>query len=147
DHVRGGARRRARGRRGGRGAHDPRPGRGTRRPPRGPGLNLEALVFDFDGLILDTEWAEYVAVLEAYAAYGHRLEIAEWQARVGTVGSSWLDEMEERVGRPIDRDVVGPARRARRRALLADSDPLPGVVDLIEAAHAAGLGLAVASSA
>lgn len=110
-------------------------------------MNLEALVFDFDGLILDTEWAEYVAVSEAYAAYGHRLEIAEWQARVGTVGSSWLDEMEERVGRPIDRDVVGPARRARRRALLADSDPLPGVVDLIEAAHAAGLGLAVASSA
>lgn len=110
-------------------------------------MSLQALVFDFDGLILDTEWAEYVAVSEAYALHAHRLEIAEWQARVGTVGGDWMDEMEERVGRPVDRESVGPARKARRRAMLADVDPLPGIVDLIEAAHAAGLGLAVASSA
>lgn len=110
-------------------------------------MSLRAVVFDFDGLILDTEWPEYVAVSEAYEAHGHRMEIVEWQARVGTVGRSWMDELEERVGAEIDRESVGAARRARRRELLASIDPLPGIVDLVEAAHAAGLRLAVASSA
>jgi HAD superfamily hydrolase (TIGR01509 family) len=110
-------------------------------------MTLRALVFDFDGLILDTEWPEYLAVSEAYERHGHRLEIAEWQARVGTVGENWIDELEARVGRPVDRASVGTAWDERRSGLLSAADPLPGIADLIEAAHAAGLGLAVASSA
>jgi len=110
-------------------------------------VTLRALVFDFDGLILDTEWPEYVASSEAFEAHGHRLEIADWQARVGTVGRSWLDDLEALLDGPVDRGSVGPAWFDRRRALLAAEDPLPGIVDLVESAHAAGLGLAVASSA
>jgi HAD superfamily hydrolase (TIGR01509 family) len=110
-------------------------------------VTLRALVFDFDGLILDTEWPEYLAVAEAYEAHGLRMEIAEWRARVGTVGPGWMDELEERLGSVLDRAEVGSVRRLRRRELIAEASPLPGIVDLVEAAHAAGLRLGVASSA
>ena len=110
-------------------------------------MTLRALIFDFDGLILDTEWPEYLAVAEAYEAHGLRMEVTEWQARVGTVGGNWMDELEQLVGSGLDRAEVGSIRRRRRRELISAANPLPGIVDLIEAAHAAGLRLAVASSA
>ena len=109
-------------------------------------MSLRALVFDFDGLILDTEWPEYVSITEVFAAHGHALEMEWFRNRVGTLSGDWIDDLESVVGRTVDREAVRAERLARHHALIAEQDPLPGVVDLVEAAHAAGLRLAVASS-
>ena len=41
-----------------------------------------ALVFDFDGLILDTEWPEYQAWKKVFEGLGLQLPIQDWRLRV-----------------------------------------------------------------
>lgn len=110
-------------------------------------MALQAIVFDFDGLILDTEWSVYRAIDEIYSEHGHQLDLEWWRSIVGTTGGGdWSERLEELVGRSLDHEQLH-ARSVRRHHDLVDAlEPLPGVVDLIEAAHAEGLRLAVASS-
>ena len=110
-------------------------------------MTLKALVFDFDGLILDTEWSAFSTAAEVWEEHGAELELAVWQEIVGTADHvHWSEMLEADLGRPIDRDTVVPARQAQHHAEIEAMDLLPGVVDLIEAAVTAGLALAVASS-
>jgi HAD superfamily hydrolase (TIGR01509 family) len=108
---------------------------------------IEAYVFDFDGLILDTETGAYQSIAEEYALYELEFGLAAWQAGIGAGHSSgWLDELVERCGEPIDRELVLKRRRARKLELLEGCGVLPGVAELVTEARAHGLGLAVASS-
>jgi HAD superfamily hydrolase (TIGR01509 family) len=108
---------------------------------------LRALVFDFDGLILDTEWPEFASVGAIWAEHGHELDLAWWRTIVGTATYvDWLERLEARVGRPLDREHLRARRREHHHALIAEQDALPGVVDLVEAAATAGVPLGIASS-
>ena len=48
---------------------------------------IRALIFDFDGLILDTELPEFQAWQEIYEAHGSMLSFAVWATCIGTVGA------------------------------------------------------------
>lgn len=105
------------------------------------------MVFDFDGLIADTEWPEYRSIAQQFEARGHAFPPESW---VQVIGSSWdvdwLGDLAQRVGGDLDRAAVREAHRAHKAELMAGLAPLPGVAALLAAAEAAGLGLAVASS-
>jgi HAD superfamily hydrolase (TIGR01509 family) len=108
---------------------------------------LRAIVFDFDGLIADTEWPEYRAVAEQFERHDLEYPPAGWAHVLGSVWAvDWLSDLEARLRRPVDRARLEADRRRRALALRTDLAPLPGVVELLEAAADAGLGLAVASS-
>jgi HAD superfamily hydrolase (TIGR01509 family) len=110
-------------------------------------VTLQALIFDFDGLILDTEWSAFSTAAEVWTEHGVELDLAVWQEIVGTADHvHWSEMLETDLGRPIDRDTVVPARQAQHHIEIEAMDLLPGVLDLIEAAVTAGLDLAVASS-
>ena len=110
-------------------------------------MSLDALVFDFDGLILDTEWSAFSTAAEVWSEHGIELELAVWQEIVGTAEHAhWSEMLETDLGRRIDRDTVIPARQAQHHAEVEAMDLLPGAEDLIRAANVAGLRLAVASS-
>jgi len=110
-------------------------------------VSLQALVFDFDGLILDTEWSAFSTAAEVWTEHGIELDLAVWQEIVGTAEHvHWSEMLETDLGRPIDRDTVIPARQAQHHVEVEAMDLLPGAEDLIRAASVAGLGLAVASS-
>jgi HAD superfamily hydrolase (TIGR01509 family) len=110
-------------------------------------VSLDALVFDFDGLILDTEWSAFSTAAEVWSEHGIELELAVWQEIVGTAEHvHWSEMLETDLGRPIDRHTVIPARQAQHHAEVEAMDLLPGAEDLIRAANVAGLRLAVASS-
>ncbi len=110
-------------------------------------MSLDALVFDFDGLILDTEWSAFSTAAEVWSEHGVELELAVWQEIVGTAEHAhWSEMLEGDLGRPIDREMVIPARQAQHHAEVEAMDLLPGAEDLIRAANVAGLRLAVASS-
>lgn len=108
---------------------------------------IRAIVFDFDGLILDTEEPVYRSWLEVYEAHGETLPFDRW---VEIVGSTTLNfhpqsHLEERLGRPLPKDVL-ERRLGRRTELVLAQEVLPGVVQRLLEARAAGIKLGVASS-
>ena len=108
---------------------------------------LQALVFDFDGLIADTETPEFESWREEFLAHGTTLEIDEWIKCVGAGPGAWdvFDHLESLVG-PVDRDAVGERRRSRYQAMTRDLKVMPGVAELVEEAWAAEVPCAIASS-
>ena len=110
-------------------------------------MSLQALVFDFDGLILDTEWSAFSTAAAVWEEHGIELDLAVWQGIVGTAEHvHWSEMLETDLGRPIDRETVIPLRQAQHHAEVEAMELLPGAVDLVTAASVAGLRLAVASS-
>lgn len=109
---------------------------------------IQALIFDFDGLILETEESEFRAWQELYAEYQAELVLEEWAVCIGGGGDTYdpLARLEELVGQPLQREQLLLQRRERRLELLAKETLLPGVEAYINAAKQRGMRLAVASS-
>jgi HAD superfamily hydrolase (TIGR01509 family) len=107
-----------------------------------------ALVFDFDGTLVDTETAEYESVRLVWADHGHHYELTRWTPWVGgAVPVPWLDELEAVLGEPIDRENLHRQARAYNRDLLSIVQPRPGVVRLLAEATEAKVPMAIASNA
>lgn len=113
-------------------------------------MRIKALVFDFDGLILDTESPTYRAWQELYVEHGCELPFDEWVKCIGHADDAraWdpCSHLERLLGQPVDREALQLRRRARRDALMAVEVVRPGVEAYLAEAHRRGLGLAVASS-
>jgi HAD superfamily hydrolase (TIGR01509 family) len=108
---------------------------------------IRAVVFDFDGLILDTEEPVYRSWLEVYEAHGEELPFERWVQIVGssTIGFHPQHHLEERLGRPLPKEVLD-RRAGRRTELVLAEKLLPGVVERMDEAKALGLKIGVASS-
>lgn len=104
-------------------------------------------MFDFDGLILDTEEPVYRSWLEVYQAHGQELPFERWIQIVGstTTGFHPQNHLEERLGRPLPKEVLD-RRIGRRTEMILAQKLLPGVVLRLDEARAAGIKLGVASS-
>jgi HAD superfamily hydrolase (TIGR01509 family) len=109
---------------------------------------IRAVVFDFDGLILDTEAPEFQAWQEIYGAHGCELPLAVWATGVGTSSDVFnpYAYLEAQLGRAIDRETIQLQRRQRYRELCKGQAVLPGVREYIAEAKRLGLRLGVASS-
>jgi HAD superfamily hydrolase (TIGR01509 family) len=109
---------------------------------------IRALVFDFDGLILDTETAEHQAWQEIFRQHGTELPLDRWVDCIGTDASRFdpYEQLERQLGELVDREAIQRARIIRTAELVAARSTLPGVRDFIESATARGLRLGVASS-
>ena len=115
--------------------------------PDMPNQLPSALVFDFDGLILDTESSAYLSTAEVFAEHGVHLDLAEWQKVIGTFDHPhWTELLANRLGEPVDRATWIPLRDRRKLELLEPETVRPGVQELLEIATTNGVGLAVASS-
>jgi HAD superfamily hydrolase (TIGR01509 family) len=106
-----------------------------------------ALVFDFDGLILDTESPTYDAVARIFAEHEVDLELGWWHSTLGTSNHvHWTDVLADRVGRPLNRDELVARREQSRLVVIESLAVSDGLVDLLDGAEAAGVPCAVASS-
>ncbi|MEA2660647.1 MAG: hypothetical protein QOH08_219 [Chloroflexota bacterium] len=109
---------------------------------------IRALVFDFDGLILETEMPAYQAWVEIYREFGHELPKDLWLEYIGREGN-WFDalaHLETLIGPREDRQAIQDRRDRRKMDLLAGVPESAGLRALLTEARSGGLRLAVCSS-
>jgi HAD superfamily hydrolase (TIGR01509 family) len=108
---------------------------------------VKLIVFDFDGLILDTEAPVYDAWQEIYDEHGHALDFDKWAQCIGTADAfDPCADLATLVGRVLDVEALRLRHRTRTDALIAAQPLRPGVRERIEEAAGLGLALGVASS-
>ena len=108
---------------------------------------IRALVFDFDGLILETEMPALQSWMEIYREYGHEVPIDRWHTYLGSDrGFEPVEHLAALVGEGLDREATQRRRDRRKDELIAALDVMEGVRDYIGDARRLGLRLAIASS-
>lgn len=109
---------------------------------------FQAIIFDFDGTILDSELPDYQAWQQIFQAHGASLPLERWSTQIGTVDHSFDPHhlLETQVGRVLDRAALQQQRRQYFLNLIAQEAIKPGVIELIQVAQQAGVRLGVASS-
>jgi HAD superfamily hydrolase (TIGR01509 family) len=109
---------------------------------------IRGLLFDFDGLLVDTETPSRLVYEELYREHGHELPLEQWATLVGTIGARFdpVGHLEGLLGRTLDRDELHEKRRERELGLTDLEALRPGVEDYFVEAERLGLKTAVVSS-
>ena len=113
-------------------------------------MSLAAVVFDFDGVVFDSETPEYESHRRLYEECGIALTVEEWCDAIGV----WSAEHDDRRFDALRaRAAAAPARadyHTRRHALfeeLAPRAPMRGIVGLLDELDRAEVPAAIASTA
>ena len=109
---------------------------------------FRAIVFDFDGLIVETEQPIYDAYHTIFGEYGVPLTIDVWSGVIGGTGhrDMLFDYLETHLGREVDREAVRRQARRLQEGVIHTLPVQDGVAAHIEQAKELGLRLGVASS-
>ena len=109
---------------------------------------ITALLFDFDGVVVDTEVPTFQSWRDTYADYGVDLALEDWLPAVGSGSSTSgafdaIAHLEKLTGTTVDREAV-IARRTRRKAeLYAQAPLLPGVRERLAEAQERAIKTAI----
>jgi len=109
---------------------------------------IRGLIFDFDGLILETEEPIYLAWQEVYQSYGCHFPLEIW---TGVIGMADFDfepilELERQLGTSLNHQEIQSDQREREAHKILRQPVLPGILDYLNNAKADGLKLGLASS-
>jgi HAD superfamily hydrolase (TIGR01509 family) len=109
---------------------------------------IRAIIFDFDGLILETEEPTYQSWQEVYQSFGYSLPFSTWATMVGTTQSDFdpLLELQKLVKDSVDWDAVEYRRQVSENTLIETQSILPGVQDYLSDAQRLGLKIGLAST-
>jgi len=111
-------------------------------------MSIEAILLDFDGLIVDTETPIFEEWCSVYRSKGVQLELDVWQHSLGTQGGfDPYAHLAALTGTAVDRPVLEATMRERHWQRCAEQPLLPGVESLLRQARSLQIGTAVASSA
>jgi len=109
---------------------------------------IKALVFDFDGLIVETEEPIFHAWQRIYREHGQELPLERWVMIIGTASGSFdpIQYLEERVGRSLERQRFDQLERRYYEEATAMQRLMPGVAEYLQDARGLRLGVGIASS-
>jgi HAD superfamily hydrolase (TIGR01509 family) len=109
---------------------------------------IRAFLFDFDGLIIDTETASRAGWQWLYRQHGFELQDEDWATVVGTIGAKFdpMGHLEELAGGPLARDELNERRYAHELSLIEAEELRPGIADYLAEAKRRGLKRAIVSS-
>ena len=107
----------------------------------------ELLIFDCDGVLVDTEGVSNRLFAGALTALGLPTTLEECMARYrGRSTAACVALIEERLGRPVPEAWLAEVQAQLMAEFERGVAPIPGVKAVIDAAEAAGIAICVASS-
>lgn len=111
-------------------------------------MRKKAVLFDFDGVLVDTEWAIYQAWLRLFTAHGHDLPLALYTNCIGTDFATWSPKkhLEDLTGKDFDWHGLDGSRQEEIMEELANEGLMPGVMEFIARLDAENIPAAVVSS-
>ena len=112
-------------------------------------MAIRALIFDFDGLILDTETPEIDVWKVIYGEHGQAYPMDLWSQIIGGWGNTDFDpavELQRLSRQPLDVAAIRQRHRQESDALILSSAVMPGVADVLGSARKMGLRCVIASS-
>ncbi|WP_246070718.1 HAD family hydrolase [Paenibacillus kobensis] len=110
-------------------------------------MAIQAVLFDFDGLIIDTETAWFESFAQLYNEHGHELALEQFSKCIGTsidAFDPYQNLIELGVG--LSREELNSVVKQHYQSRMAGADLRPGVRDYLAHAKEAGLRIAVVSS-
>jgi len=110
---------------------------------------IRGVVFDFDGLILDTEEPIFRSWEEIYREFGCELSFEDWANTIGSADFQWypMDALEQQLGRCLEqREEILQRQHVREAELVLQQPVLPGVEQYLHDARRLGLKIGLASS-
>ncbi|WP_410795797.1 HAD family hydrolase [Paenibacillus sp. J5C2022] len=109
---------------------------------------MKAMVFDFDGTIIDTETAWYYAFRDAYKEHGVELSLEQYSQCVGTSLHAFnpYEYLMTELNLPINKDEFRQRIHSDHTRLMGQEQIREGVVDYLKAAKESGLRIGLASS-
>ena len=109
-------------------------------------MRYDAIIFDFDGVLLESEFEGNQLLAELLTNLGHPTSVAEAiEHFTGLAGRDFIHAVETRIGRPLPDDFHERTREASARALRDGIEAVAGAVDFVRSLPT-GLPKAVASS-
>jgi beta-phosphoglucomutase-like phosphatase (HAD superfamily) len=111
-------------------------------------VKIRGLLFDFDGLLVDTESPSRLVWEELYREHGFELPHDRWATNIGTLDEPFdpLDHLEELLGGALDREALTQRRHAREIELISLEQLRPGVDDYLSEAERRDFATAIVSS-
>mgnify|MGYP000287704969 CR=1 FL=1 len=109
---------------------------------------INTLIFDFDGTILDTEAPWYYSYRDLYEKHEVDLPLKLFEQVIGSTFANFnpFDYLVERTGMMLDEAELRAYTVERHAFYMQAQQIRPGVIDYLEAAKAAGMKRAIASS-
>ena len=110
---------------------------------------IRAIVFDMDGLIVDTESLHFQAFQKLAERYGHMFTHDQFSGFVGYTIHENIRDMKRMFGIMEDDDMLIDERRETYLDLVRSTrlEPMPGFAEVLDTAVRLGVHRAVASSA
>ena len=111
-------------------------------------MTIKTLIFDFDGLILETEYPIYRAIRDIYRKYGTDLKLEDYTYCVGSTEDSnhFLHLLEKEINQQLDVKKISEEIYLDMTEDINSAAAIPGVENMLKQAQALNLTCVVASS-
>lgn len=109
-------------------------------------ISFDAIIFDFDGVLLESEYSLNTILAELLTQLGHHHSVEDALSHyVGLAGNDFIAAVEQRIGRPLPDEFHARMKQESMRAMKEGIAAVTGAVDFVRSLPPS-LPKAVASS-
>lgn len=111
-------------------------------------MAIQTVLFDFDGIVVDTEWAIYQAWLRTFEAHDHPLPLELYTRCIGSDFDTWSPKthLEELTGNSFDWHDLDARRQKEIVSELEGSQAMAGLHEMLDKLDRKQIPAAVVSS-